>query len=391
MKGDLLELESTPADDDSGFGLDIQAGRLSLDGTREGTPPKLVFNSLLWLLNMRTYKYSFNVLLSCILIMELVIFFKETNNWNINVDVLRYVCCAGFQITAFLVVMVLLYGTSSCQNRHVLTRCLLDTFIWIPASTLSILSLQNPSIYLTVSTILFSTLRFLSHNSLQWATARHLANSSGGGVNPRLLPIFRKAYQPFLAESRCAFVVLVLSSCWIALSSALTSFLEGLLLNAALSKESTFGIYLLLLLLVVPSVRLSYMLQEWLLGLVGGKAVAKMQRKMLDNVCYGNSKFVENHAPGKLANTFGGSLKQVYLLWGQTIITRILTPAINIVVVICFLGTVNVPFMLLCIASIPIVFSIKPVQRKSVESSKEMTEAFAVSQAIFENVVSLRK
>eukprot|EP00516_Mucochytrium_quahogii_P000999 CAMPEP_0203750268 /NCGR_PEP_ID=MMETSP0098-20131031/4526_1 /ASSEMBLY_ACC=CAM_ASM_000208 /TAXON_ID=96639 /ORGANISM=" , Strain NY0313808BC1" /LENGTH=81 /DNA_ID=CAMNT_0050639483 /DNA_START=216 /DNA_END=458 /DNA_ORIENTATION=+ len=81
MKGDLLELESTPADDDSGFGLDIQAGRLSLDGTREGTPPKLVFNSLLWLLNMRTYKYSFNVLLSCILIMELVIFFKETNNW----------------------------------------------------------------------------------------------------------------------------------------------------------------------------------------------------------------------------------------------------------------------------------------------------------------------
>jgi len=283
MKADPVEVELTPVDDDIEA---LEAGRISLDmDVTANSPSNRLFNSLLWLLNTRTYKFSFNLLLSSIILMQLLIFINEENSSNMNVTVLRYVCCVGIQITAFLVVLILLYGLSTCQNRRVLTRCLLDTFVWIPTSALSILSLQDHSVYLTASTILLLTSRLLSHNSLRWVAASYLAPSGGGKINPRLLPILTKGYQPFLAESRFSFVVLVLSSCWIAVSSALGSFLSGVVLNSALSKDPAFNLHLLALILVVASAPPTFMFQSWLLGRTGGKAVATMQRRMLDRVC----------------------------------------------------------------------------------------------------------
>mmetsp|Transcript_7475 Transcript_7475/g.13545 ORF Transcript_7475/g.13545 Transcript_7475/m.13545 type:complete len:518 (-) Transcript_7475:4077-5630(-) len=143
--------------------------------------------------------------------------------------------------------------------------------------------------------------------------------------------------------------------------------------------------------LIVASVRVSNLMQQCLIGYVGGRAVSRMQREMMEKVCFGDTTFTENHPPGKLANTFGGSLKQVYLLWEQNLIIRILIPAVEVIVVLGFIGFVNLPFMWLSMATIPLFGSIKVVPRNSMKHSNELTKSFAASQAVFENIVDLRQ
>uniref|UniRef100_A0A7S2RLH8 Uncharacterized protein n=1 Tax=Mucochytrium quahogii TaxID=96639 RepID=A0A7S2RLH8_9STRA len=341
-------------------------------------------------LNSLVYMYAFYLVMAFVLVLECVRFFQSLDGWTFTIYRWKVAACVCTQLSGIYPAFLVVWGFAAAYDRHILTHIALDVLVWVVTSVLSTVSIIFvDSDYISALLISILVLRLVSYEHSYTMVKIYLAGGELGTL--KLHKTFFKAYRPF-AQQRFSFIALVLLSIWIAVANNLKSFFSGRILDAVINKKSTSTFVLLIALFAfaVGSVPAAYFIQAVLLGSIGGNATSKMQRQMLNAVAFGDSSFAEDHPPGKLANTFSGSLKQLYLLWDQTLVTRIMIPGFNIVAVLIFVGTVNVPYMLFCIGVLPLVVALKVIQIQSMKSAKEMTKSFGFVQGRFENVVEIQ-